>query len=193
MAKANPNTVVALQNGLDNEEYLARYFGPERVIRVVINYAGNVLRPSLIEMTFFHKPNNVGCLCGIKNCGHVSQLAGLLTEAGLDSEACNDIKRCTWRKAILNASLSPLSALLDMTMAQVMDCGDTLRLATGTYLQDPPGLPIFNLNGTPTAPITITGPESGPRPVLLGTATSNTIRLSNASYVVVRKAATTAM
>lgn len=120
--------VVALQNGLDNEEYLARYFGPERVIRVVINYAGNVVQPGLIEMTFFHKPNNVGCLCGKKDCGHVSQLAGLLTEAGLDSEACNDIKRCTWRKAILNASLSPLSALLDMTMAQVMDCGETLRL-----------------------------------------------------------------
>jgi hypothetical protein len=73
-----------------------------------------------------------------------------------------------------------------LTLLAALQPGDTLRLAAGTYLQDPPGLPIFNLNGTPTAPITITGPESGPRPVLLGTATSNTIRLSNASYVVVR-------
>lgn len=66
--------------------------------------------------------------------------------------------------------------------------GDTLRLQPGTYdvAGDVPGLPIFNLNGTANEPIVITGPESGPRPVLLGRATHNTIRLANSSYVVIR-------
>jgi hypothetical protein len=76
-----------------------------------------------------------------------------------------------------------------------LKAGDTLLLAPGNYgvdsagndTGDPPGLPIFNLNGTASAPIVITGPESGPRPVLLGRSTHNTIRLSSASYVVVRK------
>jgi hypothetical protein len=49
------------------------------------------------------------------------------------------------------------------------------------------GLPLFHLNGTPGSPIVITGPESGQRPVLLGRDTHNTIRLSNASHLVIRR------
>ena len=66
--------------------------------------------------------------------------------------------------------------------------GDTLRLAPGTYDRPdaPPGLPLFDLHGTPHAPITITGPETGPRPVFVGRASHNTIRIANASHVVVR-------
>ncbi|MBL8327133.1 MAG: right-handed parallel beta-helix repeat-containing protein [Rubrivivax sp.] len=59
--------------------------------------------------------------------------------------------------------------------------------AGGSDTGSVPGLPIFNLNGTPAAPITITGPTTGPMPVLLGRSTHNTIRLSNASHIVVRR------
>jgi hypothetical protein len=66
--------------------------------------------------------------------------------------------------------------------------GDTLLLAPGTY-DDPasvPGLPVFDLNGTLERPIVITGPDAGPRPLFMGRATHNTVRLSNASHVVIR-------
>lgn len=59
--------------------------------------------------------------------------------------------------------------------------------SSGADTSSVPGLPIFNLNGTPSAPITITGPASGPMPVLLGRSTHNTVRLSNASHIVVRR------
>ncbi len=76
-----------------------------------------------------------------------------------------------------------------------LNAGDTLLLAPGNYgvdsqgndTADAPGLPISGLNGTPSALIVITGPASGPRPVLLGRSTHNTIRLSNASFVVIRR------
>ena len=72
--------------------------------------------------------------------------------------------------------------------------GDTLLLAPGNYGVDSngadtsrvPGLPILSLNGTESAPITITGPETGPRPVLLGRSTHNTVRISGSSHVVIR-------
>lgn len=50
-----------------------------------------------------------------------------------------------------------------------------------------PGLPIFNLEGTAAAPITITGPTTGAMPVLLGRSTHNTVRLANASHIVLRR------
>ena len=66
--------------------------------------------------------------------------------------------------------------------------GDTLLLDGGVY-DNPnaaPGLPIFDLNGEPGNPITIMGSESGSQPVFYGNGGTNTVRLSNASYIVLR-------
>jgi hypothetical protein len=66
--------------------------------------------------------------------------------------------------------------------------GDTLRLAPGTYagIDGTPGLPVYNLHGRPDAPIVITGPDRGARPLFVGTAEHNTVRIANASHVVLR-------
>ncbi len=66
--------------------------------------------------------------------------------------------------------------------------GSTLLLQPGIYNDpdNPPGLPLFNLHGEPDKPIVITGPDSGPRPILQAREGSNTIRLVNVSYLVVR-------
>lgn len=120
--------VVSLQNGLDNEEYLGRHFGEERVLRVVVNYAGLIHTPGEIEMTFFHKPNFVGCICMEEGCMAGQQLASALTLADLDTKSVDDIKRFTWRKTILNASLSPVSSVMGLTMAEVMNSAEGFRL-----------------------------------------------------------------
>ena len=72
--------------------------------------------------------------------------------------------------------------------------GDTLMLAPGNYgvdwtgrdTFDAPGLPLQGLNGTASAPIIITGPESGPPAILFGRSTHNTVRFADSSYVIVR-------
>lgn len=76
-----------------------------------------------------------------------------------------------------------------LSLLRGLKAGDTLVLQAGDYDNPPnevPGLPIFGMHGTPSQPITITGPDSGPRPVLYGRSTHNTVRLADASYVIVR-------
>jgi MYXO-CTERM domain-containing protein len=61
--------------------------------------------------------------------------------------------------------------------------GDTLHLAAGDY----PLLPITNLNGTSTAWITITGPDSGP-PAIIDADPGpccNTVEITDSSYVAI--------
>lgn len=120
--------VVAMQNGIDNEEYLARFFGKDRVLRFVINYAGNTLSPGLIKLTFFHKPNYIGCLCSEESCWHAKEIAKIFTAAGLETEDTREIKKFAWKKTILVAALAPVSAILGMTMAEVMENGDARSL-----------------------------------------------------------------
>jgi hypothetical protein len=75
-----------------------------------------------------------------------------------------------------------------LTHLRTLGPGDTLALAPGDYDEpgEPPGLPIFELHGTPDAPITIAGPRSGARAVFRGRANYNTVRIANASHVVLR-------
>ncbi len=113
---------------------------------------------------------------------------------------------CLRRRQVLAAAVGGLPAwLAAQTSARVMgrvlaanpgnfqallptlQPGDTLQLAPGEYVGGQvPGLPLFELNGTPERPIVITGPAQGPRAVLIGRAGFNTVRLQNASYLVVR-------
>lgn len=75
-----------------------------------------------------------------------------------------------------------------LTLLRALKPGETLELEAGVYddPNDVPGLPIFELAGTETQPILITGPESGPRPKFLGRSTHNTVRIRNSSWVIIR-------
>lgn len=59
--------------------------------------------------------------------------------------------------------------------------GDTLSLVAGRYTR----LPITDLNGTPAAWITITGPDSGAPAVIAGEEGYNTVEILNSSYVAI--------
>lgn len=120
--------VVSLQNGIDTEEFLATYVGRERTMRVVVNYAGRVERPGVLKVTFFNPPNYIGCLYSGSDCEYARELASAMSDAGLTSEATSDIKKYAWRKTILNAALTPICSLLDMTMADVMNGSDTFPI-----------------------------------------------------------------
>ncbi len=125
----SPDTVlVSLQNGLDTEELIAHAFNRHRILRVVINYAGNVTAPGRVAMNFFNKPNHIGCNCRQGICEHAGSVADLLNSVYLDTRPEADIKRYVWEKTILNAALSPISAVTGMTMREVMDSSETYRI-----------------------------------------------------------------
>ena len=51
---AKPNTtLISLQNGFDTEELIAEYIGIENTVRIVVNYAGNIIEDGVIRMSFF--------------------------------------------------------------------------------------------------------------------------------------------
>lgn len=78
--------------------------------------------------------------------------------------------------AVIHADPSNYRALL-----RSLKPGDTLSLVAGTYAR----LPITGLNGTPSAWIAITGPDSGPPAVIAGEEGYNTVEIFNSSYVAI--------
>lgn len=119
-----PNTtLISLQNGFDTEELIAEYVGEENSLRVVVNYAGNIIEDGVIRMSFFNPPNYLGVLT-IKAEEKAKNLAQIINSAGLETLYTPDIKKYEWMKCILNA-ISPVCVTTRTTMRQTMEFQDT--------------------------------------------------------------------
>jgi 2-dehydropantoate 2-reductase len=119
---------ISCQNGLDTEEFLAESLGPDKVLRIVVNYAGSQMGDANIHMSFFNPPNYIGALTA-EGEALARQLAAMMSEAGLDTEFTPDIKKYVWEKVILNAGLSAMCALTRKPMKDMMDFDQTEFLA----------------------------------------------------------------
>lgn len=141
---AKPGTeFISLQNGLDNEDFIAETFGRDNVMRIVVNYAGNRVADGEIWMSFFNKPNYIGVLTPRAE-PLAREIAEMVTKAKLDTEFTSDIKRHEWEKTILNASLSPICALTRKTMREMMDFEPTRSLVEETLRE---GIEVAAANG----------------------------------------------
>jgi 2-dehydropantoate 2-reductase len=120
--------LISCQNGLDNEDYLAETFGPDRVLRIVVNFAGSQMGDGQIAMSFFNPPNYIGAMTA-ESEPLARQLAEMMTAAGLETHFTTVIKKYEWEKVILNAALSATCALARKPMKDMMDFGPTGLLA----------------------------------------------------------------
>jgi 2-dehydropantoate 2-reductase len=122
-------TVISAQNGIDVEELLVPFFGASRILRMVINFAGNISALNVVRVSFWVPPNYVGSIDGERS-KESEELAGLLCEADLKTVSVDsfEIVKRSWEKTILNASLSALCGVGRLTMAEAMDNEDTVEL-----------------------------------------------------------------
>lgn len=120
--KGEHTFVMSAQNGLDNEMEVADTFGEKVTLRMVINYAGNMIDKNTVRVTFFNPPNYVAPLHS-HGKEIATKITTLLDSVNLPTVIPDDIRVYTWEKAILNASLSPVCALSRRTMEGVMATG----------------------------------------------------------------------
>jgi 2-dehydropantoate 2-reductase len=123
-------SILCVQNGLDNEREAADLVGADRILRMVVNYAGGMSSPNTVHMIFFNAPNYVAALTD-KGAGMAQRVADLLTTAGLATEVPEDIRVYTFEKAILNAALAPVCSITRLTMKQVMETPDAVAMVKG--------------------------------------------------------------
>lgn len=122
-------TIISAQNGIDVESLLIPVFGSDKILRMVVNYAGNLTAPNIVNVNFFTPPNYLGSIDDNRTANAV-EFAQLLTDAGLLTKDVNsfEILKRSWEKTILNSSLSALCGVGRLTMAEAMADGDTVEL-----------------------------------------------------------------
>ncbi len=121
---------VSFQNGLDTEADILAQLGPDRTLRGVVNYAGNLTGVGRIQMTFFNPPNYLGAAAPGNEIAeqHARDVAAMMTAAELTCEFSQNVKWHVWEKAIRNAAMMPISALTGMDMGQVIASSHGLHI-----------------------------------------------------------------
>jgi 2-dehydropantoate 2-reductase len=128
--------LLSAQNGIDIREKYTSHFNESQILRMVVNFAGNLNAPNVVNVTFFNPPNYVASIDDSRT-DIADWLAEILTQANLDTLSKNSfiITNQIWEKTILNASLSPLCAISKMTMKEAMAHPDTLEIIEQIILE----------------------------------------------------------
>jgi 2-dehydropantoate 2-reductase len=122
-------SVATVQNGLGNEEELAKHVG--RVIRGTTFPAGKLLGPGRVQWdvkgdTTFgpFEPRPAPSVA-------IERLADACTRAGMPTQAVSDARGPQWRKVIFNSATNPIGALTGLTHGRVCEDPALRRLVTG--------------------------------------------------------------
>ena len=115
---AEGTVCVSLQNGLGNEEVIADEVGAERVLGGLTTMAG-LKESSGVVRDFSRAPTYIGELAGGLSERSIS-IAEVLTGAGLETHARDDIRRDIWTKLLSNIAMSALSGATNRTQVEVL-------------------------------------------------------------------------
>jgi 2-dehydropantoate 2-reductase len=110
-----PQMVLTLQNGIGNEELLAKRFGARRVISGAITSSVEIEAPGRIAVT---KRGGIG-LAPMDGHTDIRGWVAALGAAGFRARAYADYRALKWSKALLNMLGNATAAILDMPVAAV--------------------------------------------------------------------------
>lgn len=114
--------LLSLQNGVDNEEVLARVVGKEQVIAGTVTSAIGRLGPGEIVL---ERLRGVGVTGGYPLS---TSLVGALNEAGVNAQMYANGGSLKWSKMLTNLLANATSAILDMTPAEIYAHPGLVRL-----------------------------------------------------------------
>lgn len=119
--------ILTLQNGLGNVEALCEAVPREHVMAGVTHQGAYVSGPGRVD----HAGSGetiVGEIDEPRDSQRAQLLAAALTAAGLPASASDNIKGVQWAKAIVNAAINPLTAILRVRNGKLLEIPEALAL-----------------------------------------------------------------
>lgn len=120
--------IVAAQNGLGPEDFIAAELGAADVWRMSLNLGAALTAPGVVDTAFFNKPNHLGCISE-KDQTLGKRVASLLTDCGLETVFVDDIKRFVWKKMVMKCTMSAVCAVTDLTFREALEFKPTREIA----------------------------------------------------------------
>jgi 2-dehydropantoate 2-reductase len=122
--------VISLQNGLGNYEAIRDEVGKRRALAARVIFGARMAGRAHAEVTVYAEPVMIGSLqIGDRALfSRVEAIAEAFSDAGIPTQATDEITKFIWSKMLYNCSLNPLSALLNVPYGRLLDSEATKNL-----------------------------------------------------------------
>ena len=127
-AFADRGRVATVQNGIGNEEMLARHV--ERVIRGTTFPAGKVVEPGHVQWDVKGDTTLGPFEPSPAPMDEIQRLADACTRGGMPTHAVADARGPQWRKVIFNAATNPVGALTRLSHGRVCERPELRRVVS---------------------------------------------------------------
>jgi 2-dehydropantoate 2-reductase len=112
-------SILTLQNGVENEEILSNIFGKERVFSCSTYIQSAILKPGTVKQV-----GDAKLVIGELNSSAMNNaqiIAAILNESGINTRYSSEIMNSKWKKYIWNVTFNPLSAVLGVSVGEILD------------------------------------------------------------------------
>jgi 2-dehydropantoate 2-reductase len=120
--------IVSTHNGLGTEDLISERFGADSAFRMSLNLGVARIGPGQVKAAFFNPPNHLGALIP-ENHKVGEDIAGLFTDAGLDTAYVDDIKLHVWKKMVMKCTMASICTVTDKTIKEALHFPPTREIA----------------------------------------------------------------
>lgn len=124
--------IISTQNGLGTEDLIADKFGSDTVLRMSLNFGVALKSVGEAETAFFNRPNHLGSL-DRQNRDLGLEVAGMLTQCGLDTDYVEDIKFYVWKKMVMKCTMASICAVTNKTIKEALECAPSREIADACF------------------------------------------------------------
>ena len=113
--------LISYQNGIDPGRSIMEMLNTKHVMRMVLRYGAMIQdQEGTAEIIMHDPPHSIGCLDESlkEDCEY---LAKHFTQAGFGTNYLPTIEQAVWSKAIINAAINPVCALVNADIGSVFD------------------------------------------------------------------------
>jgi len=119
--------MLTLQNGMGNADVIAEVIDPARVVAGTTSHGATMLDPGRIRHAGAG-PTVIGMWAG-GDQAEARRLARFFTEAGIETEAVEDVRSVVWDKLLVNVGINAITGLTGTKNGQILDLEVTRKLA----------------------------------------------------------------
>ncbi|HUI24885.1 MAG TPA: 2-dehydropantoate 2-reductase, partial [Candidatus Kryptonia bacterium] len=124
---ASDGVVISLQNGLGNVEIIEEVVSPARTLGARVIFGAEMTEPGCVRVTVYADrvlvgARRAGAHPGLDQRAH--EWAARFDAAGIPAAYTDDLEAALWAKALYNAALNPLGALLGVSYGALAEHAD---------------------------------------------------------------------
>lgn len=115
--------ILSLQNGIGNYETIAQYLSEDQILYGITTIGASKENPSTVRF------GGQGIIeFGGSSKEAIIRLSAMLQNAGLDFSVTDTPANSVWQKALINAGINPIAAILSITNGEILNNPYSMKL-----------------------------------------------------------------